>query len=143
MNRNLVSGFLSGLSLPVAISKVRTESDEGRSPAASLGWGIVKVMDKWEPLQKCADIFALDAPAFAVDQPHHSKANRPALDQIFLDDTTNFMWSKWVEVENILQRQDNRIGERRVTIRVLVRQPGRFFGTPCHMKQFSLGLLRC
>jgi len=103
----------------------------------------MKVTDKWESLQECADIFALDTSAFAVDQPHYGEASRPALCQIFLDDTTNFPWSKRVEVENILQRQYNRIGERRVTIRVLVRQPGRFFGTPRHMKQFSLRLLRC
>jgi hypothetical protein len=143
MNRNLVSGFLSGLSLPVAISKVRTESDEGCSPAASLGWGVVKSLNNGESSKKRTDTFALDTSSLAMDQPHHGEAGRPTLGQIFLDDTTNFMWSKWVEVENILQRQDNRIGERRVTIRVLVRQPGRFFGTPRHMKQFSLGLLRC
>ena len=62
----------------------------------------MKVMDKWEPLQECADIFALDASALAVNQPHYSEASRPALYEIFLDDITNFVRSKGVEVENIL-----------------------------------------
>src|SRR5229473_6070928 len=89
-------GLLSGLALSPGISKVGTESDKGRSPAASLGWGIMKVMDKWEPLQECADIFALDASALAVDQPHYGEASRPTLYEIFLDDTTDFLWSKRV-----------------------------------------------
>jgi hypothetical protein len=135
-------GFLSGLALPVTISKVRTESDKGRSPAAGLGWSVVKSIDERESRQECADIFALDASALAVDQPHYGEASRPALYEIFLDDTTDFLWSKRVEVENIFQRQYNWVGERRATIRVLVRQPKRFFGTSPHMKQFSLGLLR-
>ena len=136
-------GLLSGLALSPGISKVGTESDKGCSPAASLGWGIMKVTDKWESLQECADIFALDTSAFAVDQPHYGEASRPALYEIFLDHAANFVRGKGVEVENILQRQYNWVGERRATIRVLVRQPKRFFGTSPHMKQFSLGLLRC
>jgi len=64
----------------------------------------MKGLNKWESCQEGTDIFALEAFALAVDQPHHSEAGRPALGQIFLDDTTNFLWSKRVEVENILQR---------------------------------------
>jgi len=64
----------------------------------------MKVMDKWEPLQECADIFALDASALAVDQPHHGEASRPTLYEIFLDHAANFVRSKGMEVENILQR---------------------------------------
>jgi hypothetical protein len=102
MNRNLVSGFLSGLSLPVAISKVRTESDNSCSPATGFGRGVVKSLNKGESRHKRADIFALDAYALAMDQPHYGEANCPALYEIFLDHAANFVRSKGVEVENIL-----------------------------------------
>lgn len=97
-------GFLSGLALSLVISKVRTESDNGRSPAAGLGWGVVKGVDERESRQQRADIFALDTSSLAMDQPHHEKTRCSTLCEIFLDDTTNFLWSKRVEVENILQR---------------------------------------
>src|SRR5262249_54836115 len=98
------SGFRSRLALSLGISKVWTESDKGRSPAAGLRGGIMKGLNKRQSHQQRADIFALHSSALAVDQPHHGEAGRPALGQIFRDDTTNFLWSKRVKVKNILQR---------------------------------------
>lgn len=78
----------------------------------------MKVLDKRKLSQKHTDIFALHASTLAVDQSHHGKAGRPALSQIFLDDTTNFVRSKRVEVEHVLQRQDDRVGERSLAVNI-------------------------
>src|SRR5262249_23280995 len=89
-----------------------------RPPAASLGRGVAKNINEREPRQQCTDIFALNATALAVDQPHHGEASRTALCEIFLDDTANFMRSKRMQVENILQRPDDRVGRRIVAVNV-------------------------
>src|SRR5436309_9480609 len=113
---------LSDLPVSTGGCKIGVKSDDRRPPAAGLGRGVVKRAYEGEPGQQRADALTLDTHPFPVDQPHHGQAGRAALREIFLDHAAHLVRRKRVQVEDVLQRQHDRLGEGRVTLSSLIRR---------------------
>lgn len=74
------------------------ERDDGGSPAAGFGGGVLEGIDKWGSGKHGADDFAPHSDAASVDDAEGGESPFMGRQQIFLDGGTDVLWRKGMEV---------------------------------------------
>src|SRR5215475_7099842 len=87
-------------------------------PATGFRWSVLKGKNQRVLLQNAAYDVALDACSTAVNDSDFAKFCYCALPEIFLNDARNIFGGEGVEINEILDRKNDRFGKRRFAIRI-------------------------
>jgi hypothetical protein len=94
------------------------QDHDRRTPAARFRGSILEGKNQRVSLQNATHDIALNACSTAVNDSQFFQAGLPALLKIFLDDARDIFGSEGMEIDEILDRKNNRFDKRRLSIRI-------------------------